>query len=78
MAQQMKNGSKHDGSRTITIRDTYDYAVVNDHNCGKHRNKTPHTKRAIHWAFRNYTLLPKSSLKHQQAHKLLRQLGLED
>lgn len=36
MAQQFHNGGGHDGSRTISIRDSKDYAVVNAPGCGKH------------------------------------------
>ena len=56
MAQQMKNNSYHNGSYTITERDTYRYAVVNDPFCGKHKkpqDKASIEKRHIHWLLRN-------------------------
>lgn len=55
MSQQMKNGSEHKGSVTITIRDTDRYAVVNPPFCGKHaKPQTPRykAKRKAHWALR--------------------------
>ena len=37
MAQQFSNGGRHDGSVTISIRDSRRYAVVNTPGEGKHR-----------------------------------------
>lgn len=56
MAQQMKNNSRHNGSVTITERDTYRYAVVNDPFCGKHKKPQDNKSkrhRHIHWLMRN-------------------------
>ena len=57
MSQQMKNGSEHKGSVTITIRDTNSYAVVNPPFSGKHlKPQTPRYKanRKAHWVLRKY------------------------
>ena len=56
MAQQFHNNGAHVGSKTISNRDTYKYAVVNDPFCGKH--KKPQTsqyrsRRKLRWAMRN-------------------------
>ena len=56
MAQQMVNGSKHNGSVTITNRMTQRYAVVNSPFCGEHlkpQDKNSLRKRKAHWAWRN-------------------------
>ena len=56
MSQQMKNNSHYDGSVTITVRDTYRYAVVNEPFTGKHakpQDKASREKRHIHWLLRN-------------------------
>ena len=56
MAQQLKNTSQRIGSVTITVRDTYRYAVVNSPFTGKHmKPQTPKykAKRKAHWALRN-------------------------
>lgn len=55
MSQQMKNGSQHAGSITITIRDTYDYAVVNPPLSGKWKKPQDQAslkKRHDHWTKR--------------------------
>lgn len=56
MAQQMVNGSKYDGSVTLTQRMSNRYAVVSDPFTGKH--KKPQTKEALkkrkeHWFLRH-------------------------
>ncbi len=60
MAQQFHNGGKHDGAKTVSIRDTYRYAIVNDPFTGKHRK--PQTaiyrqQRKIHWFKRKLGLI---------------------
>ena len=52
MSQQFHGGGHHDGSRTITVRDTYRYAVVNYPGEGKWRKpQDPASiqKRHDHW-----------------------------
>ena len=56
MAQQMVNGSKYDGSRTLTNRMSDRYAVVGEPYKGKHRK--PQTReykerRKRNWFLRN-------------------------
>lgn len=56
MAQQMVNGSHYDGSRTMTIRQSDHYAVVNPPFSGKHlkpQDERSLAKRKAHWAARN-------------------------
>ena len=45
MAQQMVNGSYHNGSVTMTNRMTRRYAVVNPPFCGKHLKSDPKSLR---------------------------------
>ena len=56
MSQQFHNGGHHDGSKTVSIRDSYRYAVVNEPNQGKHK-KPQITKykinRKLRWILRN-------------------------
>lgn len=57
MAQQMINGSRHDGSRTLTVRQTYRYAVVNPEFHGVHakpQDDKSKAKRKEHWRKRNF------------------------
>lgn len=52
MSQQMKGNSHHDGSRTVTERDTYRYAVVNPPLSGKWmkpQDPASLKKRHEHW-----------------------------
>lgn len=56
MSQQMVNGSRYDGSVTLTNRMSDRYAVVNPPYEGKHRkSQDPYSKRKRkeHWAVRN-------------------------
>lgn len=56
MAQQMVNGSHHDGSVTITNRMSNRYAVVGMPFAGKHlKSQDPVSlrKRKEHWFIRN-------------------------
>lgn len=56
MSQQMKNGSMHKGSVTITVRDSQRYAVVNEPFCGKHKkpqDAKSKVRRKLHWIERN-------------------------
>ena len=62
MAQQLLNGSNQHGDVTITVRDTYRYAVVNPPFQGKHRK--PQTdaakaRRKAHWRLRSAELREK-------------------
>ena len=60
MAQQMVNGSKYDGSVTITNRMSDRYAVVGAPFAGKHlKPQDPFSlrKRKEHWRMRNLNLL---------------------
>lgn len=55
MSQQFKNGGQHNGSVTISNRDTYDYAVVNFPGEGKWKKpQDPASlkKRHDHWVKR--------------------------
>ena len=55
MAQQMVNGSRYDGSTTITNRMTDRYAVVNPPFQGKHmkpQDPVSKQKRKEHWRLR--------------------------
>ena len=57
MAQQMVNGSKYDGSVTITNRMSNRYAVVGEPFNGKHlkpQDPVSKQKRKEHWYFRNH------------------------
>ncbi len=59
MSQQLVNGSHYEGSRTITVRQTYRYAVVNPIFSGKHlKPQDPDSlrKRKEHWRQRNKAL----------------------
>ena len=59
MAQQMVNGSHHDGSRTITARQSSRYAVVNPPFSGVHlkpQDKKSLERRHEHWQKRNAEL----------------------
>lgn len=47
MSQQFKNGGGHDGSRTVTYRDSYKYAAVNRPGEGVWR-KTPEEAQRRH------------------------------
>ena len=52
MSQQFKNGGHHAGSVTVSIRDTYRYAVVNFPGEGKWRKPQDAKslqKRRDHW-----------------------------
>lgn len=65
MSQQMVNGSKYDGSVTITVRMSDRYAVVGEPYKGKHRK--PQTReykdrRKRNWFVRN---LPKVIAEEQ-------------
>lgn len=56
MSQQMVNGSRHQGSVTITNRMTHDYAVVNPPLEGKYRKPQDDAslrRRKSHWRKRN-------------------------
>ena len=56
MAQQMVNGSKYDGSSTITNRMSDRYAVVGAPFAGKHlkpQDPISLSKRKEHWFIRN-------------------------
>jgi len=56
MSQQMVNGSKYDGSVTITNRMSQRYAVVGEPFKGKHKkpqDKASLAKRKAHWKIRN-------------------------
>ena len=60
MSQQFHNGGKHDGPKTISIRDTYDYAVVNPPFEGKHRKPLTREymlQRRFRWLLRKGGLL---------------------
>lgn len=62
MAQQFHNGGKHDGSRTISNRDTRAYAVVNTPFCGKHRKtEAQRAKRHAENIKKRQTLISKTS-----------------
>ena len=55
MAQQMVNGSRHDGSVTRTVRMTDRYAVVNPPFEGKHKKPQDEAslrRRKAHWRWR--------------------------
>lgn len=55
MSQQMINGSHYDGSRTITIRQSDRYAVVNPPFSGKHlkpQDDRSLQRRKMHWKIR--------------------------
>ena len=55
MSQQLKNGSRYDGSVTITVRDTDRYAVVNYPGEGKWRKPQDPSSlqhRHNHWVKR--------------------------
>ena len=59
MAQQMVNGSRHDGSVTYTNRMSARYAVVSDPCKGKHKKPQDvrsKIKRKAHWRERNEEL----------------------
>lgn len=56
MSQQMVNGSRYDGSVTLTNRMSDRYAVVNPPYEGKHRKpQDSHSKwkRKMHWEARH-------------------------
>lgn len=56
MSQQMVNGSRYDGSVTLTNRMSTRYAVVNPPYEGKHRkpqDEYSKRKRKAHWKNRN-------------------------
>ena len=55
MSQQMVNGSRYDGSRTLTNRMSDRYAVVGEPYKGKHlkpQDNKSKEKRKWHWALR--------------------------
>lgn len=55
MSQQMVNGSRHDGSRTLTNRMSDRYAVVGEPYKGKHlkpQDPVSKKKRKLHWKIR--------------------------
>lgn len=59
MAQQMVNGSHYDGSRTITVRQSYRYAVINPPFSGVHlkpQDEKSLARRKAHWKVRNSVL----------------------
>ena len=59
MSQQMKGNSRHEGSVTITVRDTNRYAVVNPPFTGKHlkpQDERSLQKRKLHWEGRKEPL----------------------
>ena len=56
MAQQMVNGSRHDGSVTDTRRMSKDYAVVNPPFEGKHKKPQDQDsliRRKVRWGMRH-------------------------
>lgn len=60
MSQQFHNGGKHDGPKTISNRDTYDYAVVNPPFEGKHRKPLTREyllQRKLTWKLRKEGLV---------------------
>lgn len=59
MSQQMVNGSHYQGSATITVRQSYRYAVINPPFSGKHlkpQDEKSLAKRKEHWRKRNAEL----------------------
>ncbi len=59
MAQQMVNGSRYEGSKTITNRMSDRYAVVGEPFKGKHKKPQDSAslrRRRIHWKVRNGNL----------------------
>ena len=60
MAQQMVNGSRYDGSATITNRMSDRYAVIGASFAGKHlkpQDPLSLRKRKEHWLMRKLSLL---------------------
>lgn len=56
MAQQMVNGSRYEGSKTITNRMSDRYAVVGEPFNGKHKkpqDRVALVRRKVHWKLRN-------------------------
>lgn len=56
MAQQMVNGSRYEGSKTVTNRMSDRYAVVSEPFKGKHKKPQDNAsllRRKIHWKMRS-------------------------
>lgn len=58
MSQQMVNGSRYDGSRTLTNKMSDRYAVVSEPYNGKHlkpQDSRSKLRRKLNWLIRNKT-----------------------